>query len=232
MHHYRMAFIMACAVALAGPAAAASIEPNYLFPDGSPGFSLVNPPEPDLPAGFINPGLLVGFNPQPDPPGIPPTTLGWESPTELVLSNGFASAGGVTYRIYLSFLGVGSASMPDINAYPPGPCRADIDCTPGFVGTGFSFDTTSGGQSHEFDVFLGFTGGGGFNGSWVSFNPQPDPPGDGVFVDIGFHGVGDPDMSVAVLEDGIPLAFSTPEPATFALLGVGFSGLLLMRRRG
>jgi hypothetical protein len=232
MHRHRIAFIMAFAFALARPAAAASIGPNYDFPDGSPAFSLQAALAPEAPAGLLNPGLLVGFNPQPDPPGIPPTMLAWENPTTFVLSNGFASPGGVTYRIYLSFLGIGSASMPDINAYPPGPCRADIDCAPGFAGTGFSFDTTIGGQSHEFDVLLGFTGGGGFNGSWVSFNPQPDPPGDGVFVDMGFNGVGDPNMSVTVLEDGIPLAFNTPEPATLSLLGIGFSGLLLMRRRG
>lgn len=231
-HQQLAGLLMLAAMALPRQAAATEIGANYAFPDGTPGFNLTTSSGPEQPAGFLNPGVLVGFNPQPDPPGTPPTLLSLDDPTVASFGNSFNGPGANTYRLYLSFLGIGAAALPDINQIPPGPCRPSTDsnagCPANFYTTAFSFGTMVGDTRHTFDVALGFLGN--FDGGWSSFNPQPDPPGDGLFVDIGF--AGDPQFFLSVSEDGRALSFAAvPEPGTLSLLGGALVLLLALGRR-
>ena len=78
------ALVVATLIAAAVPVAWAAIFPfcfssNYTFPDGGAGLAL----QGFLPAAqnnTYNPGVLVGFNPQPDPPGTPRTFLSLTGP--------------------------------------------------------------------------------------------------------------------------------------------------------
>jgi hypothetical protein len=58
-------------------------------------------------SSVVNPGTLVGFNPQPDPPGLPDFDFGLVSAVR-----------GQTFRV--------SASYIDADGYPPGPCRVTL----------------------------------------------------------------------------------------------------------
>ncbi len=59
---------------------AATLLPAYTFPDGSAGFEFLTS------GGPTNPGVLVGFNPQPDPPGVPTVTADLRDPTSPVFA--------------------------------------------------------------------------------------------------------------------------------------------------
>ena len=83
---------------------------------------------------------------------------------------------------------------------------------------------------HTFDVTLTFSGPGAIR-DWVSFNPQPDPPGVWFADAITFAATGDPSVSFSVSEDRSQLSFATPEPSTWVLMGLGFTVLSVLVRR-
>jgi hypothetical protein len=222
---HRAIIAAAALFAAATPAGAASIGPtfgpNYTFPDGSPGFAL----NALLPAvqdtglvgnNILNPEVLVGFNPQPDPPGTPPTFLSLTDPTAPVFTN---LSPGVTYGFVISF----------INFTPPDPCDMTLPM-PGADGkTGFSCSGLTGDVTNSLDAALTFTGPGGVV-DWVAFNPQPDPPGDVAAYDVTFKG--DASVTVSISVDGTPLDFDlVPEPGTLSLFSTALIGLAAWRRR-
>jgi hypothetical protein len=214
----------ACALAAAGSANAALNAykpPNYTFPDGFQGFALVTH------GGSYNPGVLVGFNPQPEPPGdftggllLPAiqTGINLDNPARPILNN-TTDGGAFNFLIALLDLGDGSVMPGD-----PAP-RPNAD--------GFTRFTTSDG-GHDISITFQFGGGPVGSWSWGGFNPQPDPPGDFAGGQIGF--AADPFMSFSMNIDGSPVTFSlagAPEPGTWALMivGLGGAGVVLRRAR-
>lgn len=223
----------AAAVVLAGAAQAGdgSVRPsNFRFGDGSKGFALSSQ------GGPINPGILVGFNPQPDPPGdvgfaLIDLTDPFHPSVHAPLIEG---ANGYRFQFFHN-LDLGDGSVTPI----------DAPNAEGFTGFRQVFN------DHIIDVAFHFGPGQVDRASWVGFNPQPDPPGFGGFgEDFNFlvpsvHGVtaldrGGADtrpnavVTFSVAVDGDLLSFSaTPEPATWAMmiLGFGGTGILLRRRR-
>lgn len=191
--------------ALAEAAASPYSPSNYVFPNGAKGFAL------ETSGGLVNPGVLVGFNPQPDPPANSPI-LDLSTLTEALVVEGDGSV----FRFQLSFLGLRNFVGPRTIGSP----NSD-----GF--TEFEFA----GDGSVFVADLGFSGPGGVV-SWVAFDPQPDPPGDFFAYEVGFEG--DATVSLRLTENGVPLSFSpsaVPEPSTWILMGVGFAAFGVLARR-
>jgi hypothetical protein len=195
---------LACLALLAAPSAAQAAT----APPGEPMTYLAL----ETSGGVLNPGVIVGFNPQPDPPGVPPVILA--NPFEPIFMR---PVGPETFDFVMSFSGFATGLLL------PAVQKPDIDGL-----TSFAFQ--SGG--HSFDVTLGFSGPSAVSG-WASFNPQPDPPGVWFADAVTFGATGDPSVSIAMTEDGVALRFAVPETGTWAMMGLGFATLgLLARRRG
>jgi hypothetical protein len=203
---------------IAGGVAHGAVFPSspgqYTFPDGSKGFALLTQ------GGVVNPEVLVGFNPQPDPPGgglTPTTTLDLTDPLHPSLNN--TSTDG-PFIVELALLGVGDGTIP-------------LPAAPGDGGRTTTRQLIDG---EEF-AFTFFTGPGLVDqASWGAFNPQPDPPGDVLGLSYAFEGRIDPNFTLYITEDGQALSFSpatAPEPATWAMLiaGFGAAGAMLRRTR-
>jgi hypothetical protein len=177
-------------------------QPNYTFPDRAAGFKL------DTLGGPINPGVLVGFNPQPDPPGTPPALLDLADKA----SPKIFDSTGLTFYLELAFTG-----LPGIadGFLLPAVQKPDVD---GLTSLRFVLADGS-----VFVATLGFSGPGGVS-SWVTVNPQPLPPGGFIAYKVGF--AGDASFSLQLTENGSVLNFAlAPEPSTWALMGLGFAAL-------
>ena len=191
---------------VAGAALNAYYPPNYVFPDGITGFAL------QTSGGPINPGVLVGFNPQPDPPGTPEPFLDLANSLRPSITQ---EADGSVFKFELSFTGL------DAGLLLPAVQQPNADGN-----TNFRFVLADG---SVFVADLTFSGPGGVS-SWDSFNPQPDPPGSpiGYTVDFG----GDAGVALQLSENGVPLSFAAvPEASTWALLGLGFAAVGGLARR-
>jgi hypothetical protein len=192
---------------------AATLLPAYTFPDGSAGFEFRTS------GGITNPAVLVGFNPQPDPPGLPETTADLRDPTSPVFGQ---TTGATAYLVTVSLLlpGTPGLLLPAVNP-PDRDGRVQVTCD-GSVAQAC--------DGSVFQISLAFPAGGVT--SWSSFNPQPDPPG--IYFSYLATFSGEPTFALSITDGGNPLTFSpVPEPATWALMAVGFVslGAIAMRRR-
>ena len=192
---------------------AATLLPAYTFPDGSAGFEFRTS------GGITNPGVLVGFNPQPDPPGFPATTADLRDPTSPVFDQ---TSGGAAYLVTVSLLlpGTPGLLLPAVSP-PDRDGRVQVTC---------DGSVTKACDGSVFQISLAFPAGGVT--SWSSFNPQPDPPGIYFSYLAAFSGA--PTFALSITDGGSPLTFSpVPEPATWSLMAVGFVSLcaFAMRRR-
>jgi hypothetical protein len=177
--------------------------PNYSFPDGSRGFAFTTT------GGLLNPGVLVGFNPQPDPPGFGGSrdlTAGASQVTQIAtpLNN-------TGYGFLIALLGVGAGKEP----LPPAP-NGDGNTALTFLADG-----------SVFRLVLNFAGPGSAI-DWAAFNPQPDPPGVWFGAQFGYPAAGDPVVTFSLAENGQPLSLSlapVPEPAAWALMLIGAAGV-------
>ncbi len=183
--------------------------------------------------GAVNPGIYVGFNPQPDPPGTPPTTISFDIATSPLLTYippgpcepGSCSAGD-NFGFVMSFTGIGN---PTLNP-PPDPEIVLDEVNTLFQASRTSFDFNVG--DHVFSVTIELFGPSAVE-NWSSFNPQPDPPGDGFGYQFNFAAAGDPGVTFNITEDGHQLSFqsATPIPAALPLFGTGLGVLGLLARR-
>jgi hypothetical protein len=211
----KLAATAGLAMVLAGPVQAAdgSVRPvNYTFPNGAQGFALTGH------GGPINPGILVGFNPQPDPPGdTAAPTIDLSDRLTPVITNLAESQG---WQFQLAITGFGDGSVIPLPTFNP---------------DGFHSTRAVLGE-HVFLIGLLFGPGVVDRGSLVGFNPQPDPPGDVLAGQFNFEGAADPFMAFRITMDGTPLSFTydaVPEPTEWALLIMGFGlvGSVLRRRQ-
>src|SRR5271165_5193616 len=100
-----LAFLAALAIPTGAQAASNPYYlPNYTFPDLITGFHVFTA------GGVLNPGVLVGFNPQPDPPGTPLPYLDLSIGTRPVITSecdgSVKGACDGSFRFELSFTGL------------------------------------------------------------------------------------------------------------------------------
>jgi len=152
--------------------------------------------------GFQNPGVYVGFNPQPEPPAyfVPPE-IDLSEPTEL--------------RMTIPDIGVSDGGAQILFALPE-EFGFEADGEP----AGESFFFQANGPSPLNMQFTMTTGSGGSSapGSWVAFNPQPEPPAG--FSSIGFEfqftSFSPATLVVEILDDGVEqLSFELLQAADF-----------------
>ena len=148
--------------------------------------------------GSENPLVLYGFNPQPDPPGQDPF-LDLSDATQAKLQITGTSA--PSFEVWLAVGGV-----------QPQPFT--IDPT-GQLNTGqfeFGFEN---GASFVATLSVEASSGDLVPGSWVWFNPQPDPPGtpdDWIGFSFDVTGGSPQDVTVVleISESGMPLSMGIP----------------------
>lgn len=194
---------------------------------------------------FDTPLIHVGFNPQPEPPGMGDVDLS-DPYLPVITAPDRDDTTSLAYRILFA------ATSVDVTYNLPSP---DSVAAP-FRGS-FEFQATD--VTGEVLLTILFdisdSGGGIVNPlSWVGFNPQPEPPGFPVGSAIGFDfeflrpnamtgdGIASPTsiyapenvtLTMQILDrDDNPIHFSlVPEPFSLLLYGVGLLGFAGLKRK-
>jgi hypothetical protein len=177
--------------------------------------------------------VLVGFNPQPDPP-VRITTLDLRDATapRLVIP------GQTNPQTFILYLGIGVGELLG----GAGPPSMDFDLPPltGDDLARYAFRATGDGSVNEVVLSFSTSSAGITDGtSIVGFDPQPDPPGDFEAFDVmglvfSFTSLSDAIVTLQINQAGTPLSFAAtavPEPATLSLVGLGAAAALWARRR-
>ena len=173
---------------------------------------------------YENPMVRVGFNPQPEPPGVQWAALDLK-PAEFKLMGEVDEDPADGMRILFAIcnttpFSINATGVPD--------------------GGHYEFEVLNSAGGKVFDVIFDMsTSSGGDTIDWVGFNPQPEPPGlvgAGVIgFDFEFDSYSTLTLQCQVLNvDSDPIGFrQIPEPATWILLASGGAFLLLLtiRRR-
>lgn len=206
------------ALALAPSATAASIDWSEAFALESRGAAL-------------DPLVLVGFDPQPEPPVTARAVLDLADRTSpiLVLRDQSNPPGALQLFDFFLAIDVGQtiAIVPcflpsDLDPRLELEVRSDTATGPLLFTLLADFSTSSGGLVDPASV--------------VGFDPQPDPPGASgarFGLTLAFDKLSDVQVRFSVLPaDGPPLAFTqVPEPSALALLGLGVAACAASRRR-
>lgn len=182
--------------------------------------------------GVVNPGVLVGFNPQPEPPARI-TELSFLFPPDpiLLLRDQANPEGGLL--LFDLFLALGAPHVvmsftPPEMAHPFEPGVSTVHTR-----------AASGGGDVVFDVFFDiWSSSGGLvePGSLVGFNPQPEPPGafsGRIGMSFGIDSLSDAMVRLRIVDgQGNPIRLAAvPEPAALGLLAAGLLALHGQARR-
>lgn len=166
----------------------------------------------------INPGVLVGLNPQPLPPlPDPGANVSLINPSDPLYT--YPGVGLQTFEVEWGMNAGGPVSFTPPTPGPNDPLQQTFN------------GTAPGGEVYA----VTFNLGGADPGSFVELNPQPLPPfpapGFG-FEIFTFTAGGDPTLSFSVTSNGTTFEFSpAPEPSSLLLLGSGLAALAGMLRR-
>jgi len=178
--------------------------------------------------GEINPGVLVGFNPQPEIPASPSSALDLSDPNLPTVRVPDSSVSDGHMRILFavdprySIVASDTPSDGNYQFFLRNPAAETLTVE-------FDIETESGGIPNEF--------------SWIMFNPQPEPPaifsapGEGPGPDVGFEfdfTFNSPaTLAMRVLDsNGRALQFRVvPEPSSWLLVGMGTALLSVFRHK-
>lgn len=171
----------------------------------------------------INPGVLVGLNPQPLPPlPDPGANVSLINPSDPLYTYPGVAGAVQTFQVEWGMNAGGPVSFTPPTPGPNDPLQQTFN---GIAPGGEIYAVT-------------FNLGGADPGSFVSLNPQPLPPfpapGFGFQMFTFTAGAGDPTLSFTVSSDGTGFGFSptpAPEPSSLLLLGSGLAGLCGLLRR-
>lgn len=182
--------------------------------------------------GLVNPAVLVGFNPQPEPPA-------YTSETQLSIVGGAAQL--VVTDVSNPMVGLQNFQFLFGVAANAGPLRSFVVPSDPINDFRLDFSINTGGGPVDFSAIVDVqssSGGRIAPGSEVAFNPQPEPPalGLGGFetygLDFGLTSLSDVTLTLHILDAAgaqVDLR-AIPEPAAIVLCSLAV-GCWSLRRR-